>query len=174
LLPDEANEIEHLPEGESMKSWRELKIEASELAGLGASLLFRSGGAVGQAFLATLREDGAPRLHPVSLVRFEDRLYVLIPPASPKCADLIRDGRFALQAFPPPDNQAGEEFYLAGIARRIQDPTTRQSLIDGTHIRVDSEEVLFELYLERAMYTRLENWGTPEERPSHRVWRAQE
>jgi hypothetical protein len=83
-----------------MKSWRELKIEASELAGLGASLLFRSGGAVGQAFLATLREDGAPRLHPVSLVRFEDRLYVLIPPASPKCADLIRDGRLPCRPFP--------------------------------------------------------------------------
>ncbi len=36
---------------------------------------------VGLAFLATIRKDGAPRLHPISLVYAGDQLYVFIPPA---------------------------------------------------------------------------------------------
>ncbi len=43
---------------------------------------------VGLAFLATVRKDGALRLHPVCPVLSDDRLFVLITPESPKCRDL--------------------------------------------------------------------------------------
>ena len=52
------------------------------------------------AFLATVRRDGAPRLHPVCPVLSSDRLFVLITPTSPKRHDLLRDGRYALQTIP--------------------------------------------------------------------------
>ena len=76
---------------------------------------------VGLVFIATLRKDGAPRLHPISLILSEGHVYVIIPQTSPKCADLIRDGRYASQASPPPDNGDSEEFYFADCVRQIHD-----------------------------------------------------
>lgn len=157
-----------------MKSWYEFSMEEPELANIGKNLLFQSHSQVGFAFLATLRKDGAPRLHPVCLVFSNNRLYVLIPPTSPKCTDLKRDGRYAMQAFPPPKNHENEEFYLAGRTEWIQDLVIRQALIADTKIRVEESEVLFELLLNRAMHTKLVNRGTPDERSLHRKWRAAE
>jgi len=153
-------------------SWAELRLEAPALAEAGQKLLFRIRPQVGWAFIATLRKDGAPRLHPVSVVQAQDRLYVIIPHSSPKCADLLRDGRYALQAFPPPDSEAGAEFYLAGAAERIQEPGVCQAILDETGVRVEAGEVLFELLLERAMVTHLVAEGTPEEHPVHLTWPA--
>ncbi len=48
----------------------------------------------------------------------------------------------------------------------------RQAVIDEQKIIAGEDEVLFELMLDRVMHTRLENWGTPAERPVHRKWRA--
>ena len=103
-----------------MKAWAEFKHENPELAMVSRRLLFQIRPKVGYAFLATLRKDGAPRLHPVSVIIFNDQLCVLIPTTSPKCSDLLRDGRFAMQAFPPPKNEQNEEFYLSGWAESIQ------------------------------------------------------
>lgn len=155
-----------------MKSWAEFKRENPELAMIGRRLLFQSRLNVGYVFLATLRKDGAPRLHPVSIILWNDRLYVLIPTSSPKCADLLHDGRFAMQAFPPPNNEPNEEFYLSGCAGAIKDINIRQALIRETAIKVEETEVLFELVFDRAMYTRLENQGTPDEHPVHHKWHA--
>jgi hypothetical protein len=153
-----------------MKSWDEFTTAEPDLAGAGKKLLFPTQAQVGQAFLATLRKDGAPRLHPISLVCWENHLYVFIPQSSPKCADLLRDGRYALQAFPPHDNSAGEEFYLSGVAVAYQDPVFCQSLIGEAGIRVEKNELLFELFLERAMYTKLIDRNTASERPGHQIW----
>ena len=155
-----------------MNSWNDFSNEEPEIAALGKKLLFQSREHVGLAFIATLRKDGAPRLHPISIIFSKDHLYVMIPLTSPKCADLIRDGRYALQTFPPPQNEDGEEFYLAGRAVRIHDLITRQTLIDDTKVIAEENEVLFELFLERAMYTKLVNRGTHDEHPIHRKWRA--
>lgn len=155
-----------------MKVWKEFSTEEPEISEQGKKMLFRSREHVGPAFIATLRKDGAPRLHPISIVISKEHLYVVIPSTSPKCADLIRDGRYALQAFPPSKNEETEEFYLAGCANRIQDPVIRQALIDDTKVTVEANEVLFELFLERAMYTKLENRDAPDEHPIHRKWRA--
>src|SRR5436309_2862394 len=74
-----------------MVTWKEFAAAAPALAEAGRSLLNQFG--VGLAFLATVRKDGAPRLHPVCPVLSNDRLFVLITPASPKRHDLVRDGR---------------------------------------------------------------------------------
>jgi len=147
-------------------------LDEPELAKLGRNLLFQSDSHVGLAFLATHRKDGAPRLHPICLVYSNGHLFVLIPPSSPKCSDLKRDGRYAMQAFPSPNNEENEEYYIAGCAKIIQDMEMRQALIADTKIYVEENEVLFELLLDRAMYTKLHNRGTPEEYPMHKKWRA--
>ena len=155
-----------------MKSWAEFKHENPELAMIGRRLIFQHRPQVGYVFLATLRKDGAPRLHPISLILFEDQLYIVVPNTSPKCSDLLRDGRFALQAFPPPKNEPNEEFYLAGRAVHIQQESTRQALATSAEIQVYDNEILFELQFDRAMYTRLVNQGTPDEHPEHHKWQA--
>ena len=155
-----------------MKTWSDLKNEAPDFAEIGRRLLLPSRPYVGYAFFATLRKDGAPRLHPICVVIYKDHAYVIIPTTSPKCADLLRDGRYALQAFPPVPNDEGEEFYISGLANRIQDPEIRQALINDTKLTVEENEVLFELLLERVMYTKLVERGTPGEHPVHRKWQA--
>lgn len=152
------------------KPWQDLSNAEPEIAALGSQLLFQTREHVGLAFIATLRRDGAPRLHPISVVLNGGHLYVMIPRGSPKCADLLQDGRYALQAFPPAVNIEGEEFYLSGRAFRVLDPQVRQKLMDETSVQADEQEILFELMLERAMYTKLENHGTPDEHPSHQKW----
>jgi len=79
-------------------SWSEFAAAAPDLAEVGQRQLTQFG--VGLAFLATVRVDGAPRLHPVCPVVSHGRLFVLITPESPKRQDLVRDGRYALQPFP--------------------------------------------------------------------------
>ena len=153
-----------------MKTWHDFSNQNPELAQLGKRLLFQS--RIGLAYLATIRKDGAPRLHPVSLVMHNEHLYVFIPPNSPKCADLLRDGRCAMHAFPSPHDVAGEEFYFAGYTECIHDTSIRQVLVDDTKVLVEENEVLFEILLDRAMYKKLENPGTPEERPVYTKWQA--
>ena len=67
--------------GNQMIPWHEFVAAAPELAATGESLLFQFG--VGLAFLATVRKDGGPRLHPVCPVLSHGRLYVLVIPTSP-------------------------------------------------------------------------------------------
>jgi hypothetical protein len=153
-----------------MKSWAEFSLEEPELACLGREMLFPARPNSGLAFLATIRKNGAPRLHPICLVYALGHLYVFIPPASPKYADLKRDGRYALQAFPPRDNKDGKEFYLTGAARCIQDEQTRQQIITNSGVSVEQFEQMFELFINQAMYTVLVECNTPNEHPVHHIW----
>ena len=102
--------------------WQAFSVDAPELAETGRALLEQFG--PGLAFLATVRADGAPRLHPVCPVLSAERLFVLITAASPKRRDLERDGRYALQTFPQP-KPGSDEFYIAGTATLVEDAGTR-------------------------------------------------
>jgi hypothetical protein len=150
-------------------TWKDFAAAAPALAQVGEALLNQFG--VGLAFLATVRRDGAPRLHPVCPVLSGQRLFVLITPRSPKRHDLARDGRYALQTFPQP-KAGSDEFYLAGRARLVDDPATRTSVVREARHQAAASEILFELGIERVMHTRWENVLTPQMRPVHQTWRA--
>src|SRR5271156_6058600 len=125
-----------------MLSWSEFQNRAPAIADAGRGLLYKFG--PGLAFLATVRRDGAPRLHPICPVIVEGRLYAFILGKSPKCGDLSRDGRFALHTFPMPD--VDDEFMLAGRAVRIQDPgrsAAVKSELTRLGIKSTEEELLF-------------------------------
>jgi hypothetical protein len=119
-----------------MATWAEFESAAPEIAAAGKTLLYQFG--VGLAYLATLRKDGAPRLHPVCPTVVGGRLYALIGP-SHKRADLRRDGRYALHTFPCP--KVDDEFLLMGRARFIEDHSVaemvRSDLVArGIHVAV--------------------------------------
>jgi hypothetical protein len=152
-----------------MVTWKEFAAAEPDLADVGRSLLFQF--KVGLAFLATVRRDGAPRLHPVCPVLSDDRLFVLIIPASPKGHDLRRDGRYALQTFPQP-KPGSDEFSIAGKAVGVDDPAVRAAILRDAKHMADASEIAFELWIEHVMHTRWENVLTPQMRSVHRKWRA--
>ncbi len=80
---------------------------------------------MGLGFLATVRPDGSPRLHPMWPLLTEDELLAFIIP-SPKQADLRRDGRYTLHSFPCEGNE--DTFSISGHARLEEDASTRRAL----------------------------------------------
>ena len=95
-----------------MASWSEFAADAPRLADGIRPLMQQYGPGFG--YLATVRADGGPRVHPVSPVITDDGLYCFVID-SPKRRDLERDGRYALHSFPP--EESDDEAYVAGRAR---------------------------------------------------------
>jgi hypothetical protein len=154
-----------------VRTWADFAAAEPDLAATGAALLNQFG--VGLAFLATVDAGGAPRLHPVCPVLSPHGLHVLITETSPKCGDLWRDGRYALQTFPQP-KPGSDEFYVAGRARPVDDAARRASILAAARHMADASEAVFELLVERVMHTRWEDPLTPRMRPVRRVWRSDE
>ena len=79
------------------------------------------------AFLATIRPDGSPRLHPFCPILAGGKLFAAIPWKSPKGHDLRRDPRCAIHALPGPDD---DELSIRACAKETgQDPAARASVI---------------------------------------------
>ncbi len=85
-----------------------------EMAAQGARLIHIHG--VGLGYLATVRKDGGPRLHPMCPLLVDGRLWTMIGPHGPKYADLRRDGRYAMHALSPKD--VDDEFLVMVEPRR--------------------------------------------------------
>jgi hypothetical protein len=151
--------------------WKEFAQADPALAEAGCNQLFQY--EVGLAFLATVRGDGSPRLHPVCPVLSRSHLYILVSPNSPKRWDLQRDGRYALQAFPQ-DRPDSDEFYLTGIAKLVDDAEMKSVVLADAKHHTSADEILFELLIEQAMRTSWQGFGTPEYHSKHTVWKAQE
>jgi hypothetical protein len=156
-----------------MATWRDLTEQRPDLAEAGRALLYQFG--VGLGFLATIRPDAGPRLHPMCPILHEDRLLAFIVP-SPKLGDLRRDGRYALHCFPPADNE--DAFYVSGRARVLDDVDLRAAVAQqfveeraafGVAPPAD-DQALVELDLDNVLLTRTTGHG--DEAPQHTVWKA--
>lgn len=156
-----------------MATWRDLTEQRPDLAGAGRALLYQFG--VGLGFLATIRPDTGPRLHPMCPILHNDRLLAFIVP-SPKLEDLRRDGRYALHCFPPADNE--DAFYLSGRARVLDDAELRaavaqQFVEERAAVGVptpDDAHALVELDIDNVLLTRTTGHG--DIAPQHTVWKA--
>jgi len=120
----------------------------------------------GFGYLATVRRDGGPRVHPVSPVIADGGLFCFVM-ASPKRSDLVRDGRYALHAYPA--ELIDDEAYVAGRARPVIDARRRDLVANAHRAALDIDWRLFELEVDVAMVTHRE--GHPRI-PEYRVWRA--
>jgi hypothetical protein len=150
-----------------MATWREFELAMPEMAASGHKLLYQFGPGLG--YLATVRQDGGPRVHPFCPIIDGGQLWAFVLTASPKGRDLLRDDRYALHAFPKPDTD--DEFYVTGTASVVDDPATRESVQAATTANVgEPEETLFALDIERAMYAKYET--RPQWPPAYTIWRA--
>src|SRR5947208_17009086 len=109
-----------------MASWSEFAAAQPRLASVIRALVHQYGPGLG--YLATVRADGGPRVHPVSPVITDDGLFCFVLD-SPKRRDLQRDGRYALHSYPPDDSD--DEAYVSGLARQVTDHA-RVALLAGT------------------------------------------
>ena len=146
-----------------MASWSEFTSAAPELAAAAQSrwpgIVALERGELGPqpvfqvAYLATIRPDGRPRLHPFCPVLADGRLFAAIPPKSPKGHDLRRDPRCAIHALPGPDD---DELLLLAQAAEVADDTTRSLVLRVVErsgvtgmIATVSEHPLFEFDIEQ-------------------------
>jgi hypothetical protein len=132
-----------------MASWLLFASANPTLAAQVRALFFQYGPGLG--YLATVRADGGPRVHPVSPVIFNDGLYCFIID-SPKQRDLARDGRYALHAFPAED--ADDEAYVAGRAEPVADPELVRRLAFSMRAEPRASWQLYEFTVDVAMVIR--------------------
>jgi Pyridoxamine 5'-phosphate oxidase len=146
-------------------SWQKLEVAAPDLAVFGTARFTQR-----IAYLATIRMDGAPRVHPVSPFIGQGRLFVYMEPASPKGQDLRRDERYAMHCAVEDATGGNGEFCVRGTATLVDDPETRIKAFDAARAigyKPQDRYVLFELDIEEALATTYED-----ERPVRRRWRS--
>jgi len=131
-----------------MVTWQEFETEASEPASFGRERIDRR-----VSFMATVRGDGGPRVHPVTPWIAEGHLYVRMYTTSPKVADLERDPRFALHSMMNNDDGVGGEFAMHGRATRVHDADTIAAAYAPIGEFTDRPLALFELGVDDVVVT---------------------
>lgn len=149
-----------------MQMWSDLEAAEPAVAAAARHLLWIPG--FGLGYLATIRKDGGPRIHPVNLEIVDGRLVTFIGP-SPKLADLRRDGRFALHA--PASETENDEAAITGRAiERNDDGAFRAAVAEAMPYTVADDNVLFELALGTVLWA---EYATPPVfPPTYHRWRA--
>jgi hypothetical protein len=142
-----------------MATWLEFEAAAPTLAAEVRKNLYEVG--IGLGFLATVRTDGAPRVHPVCPILSPAGLHVLIVPG-PKQHDLRRDGRYALhtETCPPPQHEDG--CMLTGTAVEVTEASIRDVVVDQLRSERDDPvlwpsvrtDALFELLVDSCLLVR--------------------
>jgi hypothetical protein len=152
-----------------MATWGEFDTAAPQLAARGRALLYQYGPPLG--YLATVRADGGPRVHPFCPVVIEGGLWAYILRRSPKGADLRRDPRYALHAFAPKD--VDDEFFVRGSAEQVAPSAALRAAVVAAAAPATvgaDEEQLFQLHIDRvllATYSHRGQWP-----PTYERWAA--
>ena len=151
-----------------MLRWGEFCLSAPEITSAGTRLLKRNE----VAFLATTSQTGRPGIHPFVPRVVSDRLVAFIMDSSPKIHDLEVRRPYVIHTLPGDED---EEFLVSGNAIACPGESNfRNSVADamGFVTRVDEHHILYEFKIDRAFWTRWLDFGTPNHRPSRRLWKA--
>jgi hypothetical protein len=129
------------------------------------------------AYLATVRRDGAPRLHPFCPILAVGRLFAAIPRSSPKGQDLRRDPRCVIHAMPGP---ADDELCLRAVAAEVAVDSETSLLVQevvsrtrvGGMIESVSNDAIFEFDLQQVDVAQWKDIGQPGTYAVRSKWRA--
>jgi Pyridoxamine 5'-phosphate oxidase len=152
-----------------MATWPEFAAAEPQLAASIHALIHQYGPGLG--YLATVRPDGGPRVHPVSPFITHGGLYCFVID-SPKRRDLERDGRYALHSFPPEATE--DEAYVAGRARLVTDADLVHRYATEMRAEPEVDWRLFEFTVDVAMIVRHGPPSGPAGHPgpaAHQIWR---
>jgi hypothetical protein len=137
-------------------SWKEFADGAPAMADFGEQRF-----ASQVAYLATVKKDGGPRVHPVTPIVGQGRLFLFMEPTSPKGNDLRRDGRYALHCSVADSGGGQGEFLLTGTAELVEDAGVRSIAVKHASYSPAERYVLFELTVDTAFSTEYDEDGTP-------------
>ncbi len=143
--------------------WGEFADAEPELAAFGAARLGEP-----PAYLATVRADGRPRVHPVTPILTPKGLFLFMEPASPKGRDLRGRGWYALHNGVPDTDGTGGEFFVSGKGAAVDDPDVRAAAAEAASYDPTDDYVLFELMVSEA---RCRAYGDVD-LPARRRWPA--
>jgi hypothetical protein len=80
-------------------------------------------------YLATVRKDGWPRIHPIGVAVRDGDLVIVMYPTSPKRHDLLRDGKYALHGVVEDNVGGGGEVLVTGVA--VERPASEEDVSKG-------------------------------------------
>src|SRR3954469_17265312 len=110
-----------------MARWQDVEADVPALAAFGKGLLL-----VPPAYLATVRADGRPRVHPVTPIVGTAGLFVFMEPTSPKSRDLRERRWYALHNGVPDTHGSGGELWITGDADLIEDADARHAAVSAS------------------------------------------
>jgi hypothetical protein len=128
-----------------MASWGDFEAQAPALAAFGAERLTAAA-----AYLATLRRNRTPRVHPVAPIVGGGRLFVFMEPTSPKAHDLREREWYALHNGVPDTFGTGGEFFVSGQASELDDLQLRTIATEAAAYQPEDRYILFELLVNEA------------------------
>jgi hypothetical protein len=130
-----------------MAQWHSFARAAPALAAFGRSCLERPPTV---SYLGTIAADGLPRVHPVTPIVGDGRLFLFMEPTSPKVRDLRERRVFALHNGVPDGDGTGGEFFIRGLAEPVEDPALRSVAATAASYAAADRYVLFELTVSEA------------------------
>jgi hypothetical protein len=124
-------------------------------------------------YLATVRKDGSPRVHPFCPIFANGHMYIAVNESSPKRWDLASDGRYAMHALPGKwrNTRGDDEWYATGRARLVTAAEELQAVSGAAGHTVHPSDRVFELGLRYVMTAYWENVGKPDTFAVRREWR---
>jgi hypothetical protein len=146
-----------------MLHWTEFAAEQPDLAEWANARL-----AEPPAFLATIRADSTPRVHPVTPVVSPDGLFVFMEPTSPKGNDLRDRRSYALHNGVRDTDGTGGELIIFGTAVAVDDADLRDGAVAAATYEPADRYVLFELLVTEV---RCNGYGDTT-MPATRRWRS--
>jgi hypothetical protein len=132
-----------IPIGHAVRSWEEFEMLAPDLARFGAQRMTE-----GVMYLATVRKDGYPRLHPFTPFVGAGHLFAFMEPTSPKGKDLQRDGRYIIHSLVKDMNGSEGEFSITGRARLVAESGLREAAERSCPYTPSPRYVCFEFFVE--------------------------
>lgn len=137
-------------------TWQIFSSQSPELAEFASTRLHNK-----VAYLATIRKDGSPRVHPFTPIIGEGHFFVFMEPTSPKGHDLRRDPRFAIHC--SVSNTSGEsgEVIVTGRAEFIEDAGLHVTAERVSPYKPAAHYILFEFHPEAVTTTEYPDGGSP-------------
>lgn len=143
-----------------LHSWGELQLASPDIAEFGRQ---RLDGKV--AYLATVRENGNPRVHPVTAFLSSTRCFIFAEPDSSKVRDFSRNPGFHLHCAMSDSSGSSGEFQMSGTAVEARDAGFRDEAEANCPFRPSSRSILYELKLSEVVATSYRGG-----RPDRRRW----
>ena len=145
-------------------SWSILESQAPEIAEFSKVRLHGN-----VAYLATVRKDCAPRVHPFTPIIGKGHFFVFMEPTSPKGNDLRHDARYAVHCSVTDNSGESGEVVITGKAGFIEDAELRALAVKLCPYKPAERYILFEFDVESVTTTEY-----PDGSPVRKHWKVDE